>query len=151
LGTKRLMVDGLHNTVSAWVVRGDNRSATVLLTNHALPKHSIKTEKVKVHLTHAPKPLKAYVERVDETHANATRVWRQMKKPEYLTREQLTQLQKASELVKETQSWKEEAGGILLEVDLPPHAIAAITIELAPAPKSSRAAGGRKTKPRPNS
>lgn len=151
LGTKQLLVDGLHDTVSAWVVRGDKRSATVLLTNHALPKHSIKTEKVKMHLTDAPKPLKAYLERVDETHANATRVWRQMKKPEYLTREQLTQLQKASELVKEAQSWKEEVGGILLEVDLPPHAIAAITIEFAPEKKSSRAAGGKKTKSLPRS
>ena len=40
LGNERLLVDGLHETVNAWVTR-DNARVTVLLVNHALPRHSI--------------------------------------------------------------------------------------------------------------
>ena len=52
-GRERLLVDGLHETVDAWVVRKEAR-LTVLLTNHALPRHSIKTERGSIHLTSAP-------------------------------------------------------------------------------------------------
>ena len=40
LGTERLLVDGLHETVNAWVTR-DNARVSALLVNHALPRHSI--------------------------------------------------------------------------------------------------------------
>lgn len=129
LGDKQLLVDGLHDTVSAWVVRQDNRSATVLLTNHALPKHSIKKETVKVRLLETPAPGQAYLERIDETHANATRVWREMKKPEYLNASQVKQLDATSELVREPVALKIEDNSIDFQVTLAPHAVAAVTIE----------------------
>src|SRR5437764_6362641 len=49
LGTKLLLIDGLHETVDAWVVRRED-AVTVLLTNHASPRHPIKTEQVRLHL-----------------------------------------------------------------------------------------------------
>jgi xylan 1,4-beta-xylosidase len=154
LGTKQLMVDGLHDTVTAWVVRSDGNSATVLLTNHSLPRHSIKTELVQLKLTDAPRPLAAYLERVDDAHANATRVWREMNEPEYLSHAQVEQLQAASQLVKEPLSvkYQEQEQELSLEVDLMPHAIAAVTIEFSPGqPKqseSSARAGKKKKKNR---
>ncbi len=132
LGTKQLLVDGLHDTVSAWVIRGDKQSATVLLTNHALPRHKIKKETVQITLTNAPKPTHAYLERIDETHANATRVWREMKKPEYLNQSQLEQLQAAAELVKESVPLSYDESRLDFEVTLEPHAVAAVTIAFEP-------------------
>ena len=55
LGSERLLVDGLHETVNAWVTR-DNASVTALLVNHALPRHAIAPTRVRVHLAHALEP-----------------------------------------------------------------------------------------------
>ena len=141
LDRKQLMVDGSHDTVSAWIARSDRGNATVLLTNHALPHHRINKEWVQIKLTHAPRPTRAYIERVDETHANATRAWREMKKPEYLDRKQVKQLQAASELVKETISVTDEGHVLVLEVNLIPHTVAAITIEFEPEQTRNRQGG----------
>ncbi|MGH8008865.1 MAG: GH39 family glycosyl hydrolase, partial [Candidatus Binatia bacterium] len=84
LGTELLTLEGTHETVDAWVVRKE-RAVTVLLTNHALPRHPLKTELVHLRLTDAPAPRTAYLERVDEDHANAQRVWQEMGEPKYLS------------------------------------------------------------------
>src|SRR6185503_19811335 len=68
LGNERLLVDGLHETVNAWVTR-DNASVRALLVNHALPRHSIATARVRVQFANAQEPSVAWVERIDETHA----------------------------------------------------------------------------------
>jgi len=130
LGTELLLVDGLHQTVDAWVVRRE-KGVTVLLTNHALPRHPVETETVNVRLVNAPHPQAASLERIDEAHANPRRLWREMGEPEYLSAGQVEQLQAASVIVKEPQVWKYEDGTIQFDVALPPHAVAAITFELA--------------------
>jgi xylan 1,4-beta-xylosidase len=68
LGSERLPVVGTHETVDAWIVR-KGRSITVLLTNHAQPRHDIVIQVVEVRLTDAPAPLAASIERIDEDHA----------------------------------------------------------------------------------
>ena len=83
LGHERLLVDGVHDTVNAWVTR-ENARVTVLLVNHALPRHPIMNQRVRVHLAHAPEPSGAWVERIDEHHANAKRRWQALGAPEYL-------------------------------------------------------------------
>ncbi|MGH2542642.1 MAG: GH39 family glycosyl hydrolase, partial [Ardenticatenaceae bacterium] len=55
LGTERLPVEGAHETVETWVVR-KGQSATILLINHALPRHGIQRETVRLKLAHAPEP-----------------------------------------------------------------------------------------------
>jgi xylan 1,4-beta-xylosidase len=82
LGSDELPVEWKHDTAIAWAVRRDN-TITVLLTNHALPRHAINTELVHVSLTNSSAPRIAYVERIDEDHANANRAWQQMGAPEY--------------------------------------------------------------------
>ena len=52
--------------------------------------------------------------------------------PEYLSPLEVERLQAASRLVKEPIGWKFEEGTLHLNIDLPPHAIAAVTLELAP-------------------
>jgi xylan 1,4-beta-xylosidase len=131
LGTELLLVDGLHDTVDAWVIRGA-QSVTVLLTNHALPRHQINKERVAVRLCGAPEPISASVERIDESHANPRRLWETMGEPEYLNSAQLEQLSDASGMVREPQPWRFEDRAVHLDLALPPHSVAAITVEFRP-------------------
>jgi len=46
------------------------------------------------------------------------------------------QLHHASRLIREPQRWRVEEGAVLIELDIPPHAVAAVTLTLG-APVSS--------------
>ncbi len=127
LGTEQLPVDGLHETVDCSVIPKDS-ALTILLTNHTTPGHSIETEHIHVRLDNAPKPVEAYTQRIDAAHANPKTLWQEMGQPEYLTEKDVEQLQEASRLVKERQSWTYKDNALILKADLPPHAVAAITI-----------------------
>ena len=131
LGTELLAVEGSHDTVDAWVIK-DRASATVVLSNHALPRHPIQGQRVRIRLEEAGSPLAAHVERIDEDHANAKRLWRDMGAPEYLSAEDVDRLHRASALVRENQPCRSEGGTVHLECDLPPHAVAAIILQFAP-------------------
>jgi xylan 1,4-beta-xylosidase len=131
LGTERLLVDGRHETVNAWVTR-ENECVTILLVNHALPRHSIASARVRVYLAQAPEPSGAWVERIDENHANAKRRWHESGAPEYLDGPDVEQLHEASRLVRQACPWRWREERIALEIELPPHAVAALTVEFAP-------------------
>jgi xylan 1,4-beta-xylosidase len=135
LGTEQLPVVGTHETVDVWVVRKD-RSITVFLTNHAQPRHAILTQHVDVRLTDAPAPLTASIERIDEDHANPRKRWQEMGEPEYLSRSQVEQLESASRLVPEPIGFSFENRTVRFGVELPPHAVAAVTLEFAPEPSN---------------
>jgi xylan 1,4-beta-xylosidase len=130
LGDRQLVVDGLHDTVDAWVVAREG-AATVMLTNHALPRHAIDKEHVRIQLTNAPAAEKAYVERIDEDHANVLAHWREMGEPQYLTQGQQERLQSASEVIREPLAIRSEHETIDLELILPPHSVAAVTVPFA--------------------
>jgi xylan 1,4-beta-xylosidase len=131
IGNELLLVDGSHETVNAWVVRKEH-SFTVLLTNHALPRHPIKTEQVEIRLNNAPKRCYAYVERIDEAHANAKRLWHEMGEPEYLSALEVEHLQEASLMWKEPHPCEHVNESLYLDISLPPHSVAAITVECMP-------------------
>ena len=128
IGTQKLLVDGLHETVDCSVIRKDS-ALTVLFTNHTTPGHSIETERIEVRLDNAPKPDEAHIQRIDAEHANPKLLWEEMGQPEYLTAKDVEHLQQASLLVKERQSLTYKDDTIFLKTELPPHAVAAITIE----------------------
>jgi xylan 1,4-beta-xylosidase len=130
VGNERLLVDGLHDTVDASVVRNEQK-ITLLLTNHALPRYPIQSKKVQVRLTNAEKPREVSLQRIDETHANAKRMWRELEEPEYLDSAAVEQLHAASRMAPESHSCAYIDRTIHLEVELPSHAIAAITLELS--------------------
>jgi xylan 1,4-beta-xylosidase len=141
LGTERLPVKGSHGTVDAWAVR-KGRSLTMLITNHAQPRQPIATEPVSLSLINAPAPQGAYVERIDDAHANPHQLWTEMGEPTYLTSSEVKQLKEASRLVKEPIACTCEAGTVHFDIDLPPHGVAAITIEiLADLPGGTRGSG----------
>ena len=129
LGTELLTVEGTHETVDTCVVRKDG-AVTILITNYAQPRHEIATQLVNISLTNASEPRTGYIERIDEDHANPRRLWHEMGEPEYLSPLQVEQLEATSRLVQEPYSWKFENQTIQLDVDVPPYAVAAITLEL---------------------
>ena len=128
LGEEQLPVTGGHATVDAWVVRGDNR-VTVMLTNHALPRQPITTQRVQIEMEDGPPPRAVFLERVDENHANAKAAWLALGAPEYLTAAQVVALEEASRLKTERHAWQYDGRTVRLSVDLPPHGVAALTVE----------------------
>jgi xylan 1,4-beta-xylosidase len=131
LGEERLPVGGAHATVDAWAVRGGER-LTVLLTNHALPRQPIEARRVVVELADVPPPRAVTLVRIDEDHANARAAWRRLGGPEYLDRREVERLEEASRLRPEPWPWRAEGDRVRLELGLPPHAVAALTVELPP-------------------
>ena len=130
LGHERLLVDGLHHTVDAWVVRDgcDARHVTTVLTNHALPRHAIDAERVHVTLVGAAEPRHAFVERIDRDHANPKRAWCAAGSPEYLDSAQLAHLHAASRVSREPVQCDYADSTLRFEMTVPPHAVAAITV-----------------------
>lgn len=129
LGGEQLLVQGQHATVDVWIVRSAT-GVTALLSNHALPRHPVETEHVHIALREAPSPRSVSVERIDNDHANAKSLWLEMGSPEVLSAAQVERLSEASTLVMEPQAWKYEGNTIHLELSLPPHGVAAITVKL---------------------
>jgi xylan 1,4-beta-xylosidase len=127
LGNTKLHVDGTHDTVDCWVVKNQN-SAIVLLTNHALPRQNIEKESVTVLLRNVPKPRQLYLERIDDDHANAKKVWLHKRSPEYLLQKDVDQLQQASQLKRIPLKFKYRNSQMQFRLDSPPHSVAAVTI-----------------------
>ena len=126
LGTEMLPVEGIHPTVDAWVVRAE-RSATVLLTNYALPRHPIATETIHIELGNAQPPTQATIRRIDQDHANAKRRWQEMGSPEYLNAEVLAELNAVSRCEAEPLPFNFRDGALGFDVVLPPLSVAAAT------------------------
>jgi xylan 1,4-beta-xylosidase len=127
LGTDLMQLEGKHETVDAWLVRGE-KSATLMLTNFALPRHPIATETVSFVLKGAPSISGATIQRIDLEHANAKRRWEQLGKPEYLSAAMVAELDALSRLQTEVQPVVREGGTFRLEVTMPPQAVAAIRL-----------------------
>jgi xylan 1,4-beta-xylosidase len=127
LGEERYAVVGDHETVDAWAVRR-GRSLTVLLANHAMPRHAIARETVRIELRGAQEPGRAVIRRIDEESANPVAAWREMGAPEYPSRRQVEALGEASGIRTEPVAIDDREGRIGLTAELPPHAVAAITI-----------------------
>jgi|SRR5665213_1180386 len=130
LGTELLDVEGTHPTVDVWMVSKD-KSATFLITNLAMPRHPIQTESIHLRLLNAPVPKTAWIERIDEDHANPRAVWHTMGEPEYLNAVQVQQLARASALLREPQPWTGEQDKLEFHVSLPAQSVTAITVEFA--------------------
>jgi xylan 1,4-beta-xylosidase len=127
LGNTLWTVEGNHPTVDAWLVSGEH-SATVVLTNFALPRHPIETQQVSFALNGAGPFASAAIRRIDVEHANAKRHWEQTGKPEYLSNELVARLELASRLEPEPLPLHRDGNGIEISVKMPPQAVAAIDL-----------------------
>ena len=91
----------------------------------------LETEQLEITLSNAREPLAANIQRIDADHANPKRLWEELGRPEYLQPKDVERLYDASRLVKKKQALSYKHGSIFLKVTLPPHAVAAITIDFA--------------------
>ncbi len=130
LGTEMLSVEGTHPTVDAWAVR-DSGSATILLTNYALPRHPIATETIRIKLANAQPPTEATIQRIDSDHANAKRRWQEMGSPEYLSATAVAELNAASRCQPEPHPFEFRDDALVVEAILPPLSVAAVTFGFA--------------------
>ena len=79
-----------------------------------------------------------FIERIDDDHADPKCVWIEMGQPALPTLRDVEQLQVASRIVRGPLHSKYEADALHTDISMPPHAIAASTVELAPKPVSAR-------------
>jgi xylan 1,4-beta-xylosidase len=131
LGVGELPVKGKSPTVDVWAVSKRN-AVTLLVTNHALPRHPIKTVSVGVKLTGLLTPRNVYLERIDHDHATAKGLWIEMGKPALPTEREVEQLHVASQIVREPLPWKYAGQTWHLKFAMPPQGVAALTVELTP-------------------
>jgi xylan 1,4-beta-xylosidase len=104
-------------------------SVTVLLTNHALPRHSIEAEHARVTLTAAREPRRVVCSRIDGDNANAERAWHALGRPAYLEPATVERLQEASRITHEVLSFEHADAACRFDITIPPHAVAAVTLE----------------------
>lgn len=133
LGTDLVFaLEDQHPTVDAWVVRQpDGLGTTVVVTNHALPRHPIAMEHVHIRLDGVAPPGAVIVRRIDADHANPKGRWQALGSPTYLSPAQVAELHDASRLALEHQPWTYQDGSLHIELDLPPHGVVAVTIDRA--------------------
>ncbi len=135
LGTEEFLVDGLHQTLNVWVV-GKPGAVTVLVCNHALPRHQIDCENVHVALAGIDPPRIGWIERIDQDHANAKRLWMEMGEPKFPSVREVEQLHAASQIMRTAQPWTRQQGTVHLNFTMPPQSVAAITLQTTPEPFS---------------
>ncbi len=128
LGENRFEVKGSHETVDVWAFSKQD-SIQVLITNSQLPEHPVKEENITITLSINKKIKNSYIERIDDTHANATQAWYDMGRPESLLPKDLNALEKASSLIKEPVDASVQNNLLSLQVNIPPQGVACITIE----------------------
>jgi xylan 1,4-beta-xylosidase len=71
-------------------------------------------------------------------HANPRRTWQEMGAPECLSRIQVEQLEATSQVTREPDQLRYQENTVELDVDLPPHGLASVTIEFGSAPPVDR-------------
>ena len=128
LGEERLVVHGAHATVDVCATRVAD-GLVLFVTNHAFPRQPIADERVRIDLAGSRAPRAAAIERIDEAHCNPRKLWQALGAPEYPDVTQLQRLDAASQLRREPLAWQVTADGLGIELDMPPHAVAALSLE----------------------
>jgi xylan 1,4-beta-xylosidase len=135
MGDQRLKVESEpgsasedHSTVEALAVAGDHR-LTILVYNHDTPSASIQEEEVCVRLKGIGTRPPAKLIRIDGEHTNPKKKWQALGSPEYPTKDDLTQITRASR--SGVRTIRPEAGGegCTFRLKIPAHSVAAIVVE----------------------
>ncbi len=129
IGEHILPVNGTHPTADLWITTKPG-CIKLLLTNWALPTHPIKTEVIRIHLKDVGEILSAFIERIDDNHANVRQAWVDMGQPPSLNSQQVEALEIASLLVKEHLQIVVEQEAAFITITMPLQATACITLEI---------------------
>jgi len=130
LGTERLVVQRTAGDAGTLELFASRRSGaiTVLLYNHDVPRTPMRGETVTVELKGLRGTTGAFVERIDEEHANPHRRWIEMGSPEYPDADEVAELVSASRLQREALEPVRAPEGLSVALTVPPHGVAAVTI-----------------------
>jgi xylan 1,4-beta-xylosidase len=128
LGDELFTVAGTHETIDVWITQKGG-TIKILVTNSSLPKHPVATEIVQIELKDIKQIASSYIERIDDSHANAYAAWVKMGQPDTLLPIQVKELEVASELVKEAITIQHTIDSILIELSIDPQGTACITLE----------------------
>jgi xylan 1,4-beta-xylosidase len=131
LGTERLGLTwdaSTASTLDAVATRSGSR-IIVLACNHNVPKAPISAETLEVWLPESPVSSRAWVERIDEEHANPCRMWDDRGSPQYPDAHLIDDLVAGSALTKERLVVERGGGRQTVTLVVPPHGVAAITFE----------------------
>jgi len=115
-------------TVDYAAAKNCNR-VTVLLSNFNVLHAPIKQEKISVQIAGIGQVKSAYIERIDETHANPKKAWIDMGSPTYLNDAQIEELTRKSELAREPVNAVADGGGVRIDLVIEPHSVVRVTIE----------------------
>lgn len=124
----KIKMDEESETIDC-VAANDGEKIVLIVSNHNVPLSPIKTENIKVIVEGLKSCNTVVIERIDEYNANPTRKWVEMDSPEYLTKDQIEELIKASQIKKEQISYEKISDkAVKFEFDILPHSVVAITI-----------------------
>lgn len=131
LGDRRLPVGGgTGSTAEVLAVRDETR-LTVLAYNHNVPAEPIGTEEVVLALQGVALNGPVGITRLDDAHANPKQRWIELGSPEYPTRDELAEIERASVPVAGELTPERTADGSRFVFSLPPHGVACLTFDLA--------------------
>lgn len=130
LGDEKLTVKGHHDTVQAWVIRGENM-ATVVIVNLALPAHSIKAESINVELFGLPEVASAEIRRIDGRHANAKSTWKRQGEPRYPNPDEVASMMEASCMKPEPVKIRGGRKAETIEIEVQPQSVTAVELQFA--------------------
>jgi xylan 1,4-beta-xylosidase len=128
LGEEIIPLEGTHPTIDVWMV-SKHRKIQIMITNSVLPRHPVQTESVQITLTGQLPLHRAYVERIDDNHANARAGWIDMGMPGSLMPDQVDELESISMLRKEPVSIVSVADQHSFHILVPPQGTALVTLE----------------------
>jgi xylan 1,4-beta-xylosidase len=115
-------------TVDCLASRGP-AGLTILLSNHHVPRATIGPERIELRVSGAGGFRSAWLERIDEEHANPEREWREMGSPTYLDAARIDRLMKASELRREKVVARAEGDSLVLDLTIAPHSVVSVVLE----------------------
>jgi xylan 1,4-beta-xylosidase len=117
------------STVDCFASRNSD-GITILISNHQIPLSPISEETLHIYIEGIKNFRSAFIERIDDTHANPKKAWINMGSPVYLDSSQVEALVKASEMSKEYIYPKVKENGIEIEITVQPHSATAISLAL---------------------
>ena len=130
LGTEKLHVDGAHDTVQVWMVRGDT-SASVIIVNLALPDHPVQRETVNLEFFHLPTVECAQLRCIDADHANAKATWQLQGEPRYPNVDEVAAMIDASRMKAEGVQVRVDGKTAVIELTVQPQSVTAIELRFA--------------------
>lgn len=117
------------STVDCFASRNSD-GITILISNHQIPLSPISEETVHIYIEGIRDFRSAFIERIDDTHANPKRAWVDMGSPMYLDGNQIEKLMNASEMSRENIYPNVKENGIEIEITVQPHSATAISLVL---------------------